>query len=53
MEQTDALLDKGDSELLCGLKDIGVVLAAAWGSNVLGTRSCGSEDVVDEWELIC
>lgn len=51
VEQTDALLNKGDAQLLSGLEDGGVVLAAGGGGNVLDTGAGGTEDVVDEGEL--
>jgi len=35
VEETDALLDESDAELLSGLEDRGVVLATGRGSNVL------------------
>lgn len=51
VEQTDTLLDEGDTQLLGGLEDGGVVLAAGGGGNVLDTGAGGAEDVVDEGEL--
>jgi hypothetical protein len=51
VEQTDGLLNKGDAQLLSGLEDGGVVLAAGRGGNVLDTGAGGAEDVVDEGEL--
>ena len=52
VEQTDTLLDKGNTELLGSLKDRGIVLAAGGSGNVLDTRAGGTEDVVDEGELV-
>lgn len=37
VEETDALLDKGDAQLLGSLEDGGVVLAASGGGDVLDT----------------
>jgi hypothetical protein len=51
VEQTDTLLNEGDSKLLGSLEDGGVVLAAGRGGNVLDTGAGGAEDVVDEGEL--
>lgn len=51
MEKTSALLNKGNAELLRGLEDGDIVLAAAGSSNVLDTRAGGAEDVVDKREL--
>jgi hypothetical protein len=51
VEKTDALLDKGDAELLGCLEDSLVVLGTGWSSDVLHTATAGSENVVDEWEL--
>lgn len=51
VEQTDTLLDEGDAQLLGGLEDRGVVLAAGGGGNVLDTGAGSAEDVVDEGEL--
>lgn len=51
MEQTDTLLNEGNAQLLSGLEDGSVVLAAGGGGNVLDTRAGGAEDVVDEGEL--
>lgn len=51
VEQTDALLNKGDTQLLGGLEDGSVVLAAGGGGNVLDAGAGSAEDVVDEGEL--
>lgn len=51
VEQTDTLLDEGDTQLLGGLEDGGVVLATGGGGNVLNTGAGGAEDVVDKGEL--
>jgi hypothetical protein len=37
VEETNVLLHEGDAQLLGSLKDSAVVLAAAGGSNILGT----------------
>lgn len=52
MEQPDSLLDKHDTQLLGRLENGTVVLAAARGSNVLGSGAGGAEDVVGEGELL-
>ena len=51
VEQTDALLDKGDAQLLGGLEDGSVVLATGGSGNVLDARAGGAEDIVNEGEL--
>lgn len=51
VEQTRALLDKRDTQLLGRLKDRAVVLATAGSGNVLDTGASSTEDVVDEGEL--
>jgi len=51
VEQADTLLDEGDTQLLGGLEDGSVVLAARGGGNVLDTGAGGTENVVDEGEL--
>ena len=51
VEQAHTLLHKGDTHLLGGLEDRGVVLAAGRGGDVLDTRAGSAEDVVDEGEL--
>lgn len=51
VEQTVALLDKDNAELLGGLEHGAVVLAPARGGNVLDAGPGGAEDVVDEGEL--
>ncbi len=51
VEETNILLDKGDTQSLGRLENGTVVLAAAGGGNVLDTGAGGAEDVVDEGEL--
>jgi hypothetical protein len=51
VEKTNALLNKGDTELLRGFEDRCVILASSWCSNVFGTRSSGAVDIVNKWEL--
>lgn len=51
VKEADALLDKGNAELLSCVHNGVVVLGASWCSNVLDTRAVGTEHVVDEWEL--
>jgi hypothetical protein len=51
VEQTDTLLDKGDTQLLGGLENGRVVLATGGGGNVLDTGTGSAEHVVDEGEL--
>jgi hypothetical protein len=51
VEEASALLNKGDTELLRGLKDWNIVLAAGGRCNVSHARPPKSEDVVDEGEL--
>jgi hypothetical protein len=51
MEETDALLNESDAELLSGLKDSRVILTASWRSDILNSRAAGTENIVDEWEL--
>lgn len=52
VEETKALLDKDDAELLGRLEDGRVVLAAAGSGHVLDAGSFHPEDVVDKWELV-
>ena len=52
VEEANALLDKGNAELLSGIHNRIVVLGASWCSDVLDTRAVGTEHVVDEWELL-
>ena len=51
VEEADVLLHKGDAQLLGGVEDGTVVLAAAGGSNVLDARAGRAEDIVNEGEL--
>lgn len=51
VEQTNALLNEDNIELLGGIEDGLVILAPTWSSNVLDSGATSSEDVVDEWEL--
>lgn len=51
VEQTNTLLDEGDTQLLGSLEDGGVILAAGGGGNVLDAGAGSAEDVVDEGEL--
>lgn len=51
VEQTNILLDKGDTQTLGRLDNSAVVLAAAGGGNVLDAGAGRAEDVVDEGEL--
>lgn len=51
VEQTSALFDKDNAELLGGLEDGTVVLATAGSRDVLGAGTGRTEDVVDEGEL--
>ena len=52
VEETSALLDESDAELLRGLEDGAVVLATTGGGNVLNTGAGGAEHIVDEGELL-
>lgn len=52
VEQTNSLLNKDHTQLLGSLEYGGVVLAACRGGDVLDTRAGGTEDVVDEGELL-
>lgn len=51
VEKTNALLNEGDAELLSSLKDRCIILASSWCSDVFGTRSSGTVDVIDEGKL--
>lgn len=51
VEETGALLDEDNAELLRGLKDRAVILATTGGGNVLDTGAGGPENIVDEGEL--
>jgi hypothetical protein len=51
VEQTDTLLNEGDTQLLSSFENGGVILAAGGGGNVLDAGSGSAEDVVDEGEL--
>jgi len=50
VEQPDVLLNERDAELLGGLENCTIVLAACRSSDVLGTTPVRPEDVVDEGE---
>lgn len=52
VEETNALLYKGDAKLLSSLEDGLIVLATSWSGDVLGPGLGGPVDVVDEGELI-
>ncbi len=52
MEQANALLNESDAELLSGFEDGRVILATTRSSNVLGSRSASSVDIIDEGELV-
>lgn len=52
VEETSALLNEDNTKLLGGLEDGAVVLATGGGSDVLDTGASGTEDVVDEGELM-
>ena len=51
MEQPHALLDEHDAELLGGVEDSLVVLAAGGSGDVGGARALSTEDVVCKGEL--
>ena len=51
VEETNALLNERDTELLRGLEYLGVILATAWRGDVFCAGAAGSVDVVDEGEL--
>ena len=50
VEQPDVLLNERDAELLGGLEDGTIILAACRSSDVLGTTPVRPEDIVDEGE---
>jgi hypothetical protein len=52
VEEACVLLNKRDAELLSGLEDGHVVLAAAGSSDVLDARAGGAVDIVNEGELV-
>lgn len=51
VEQTDALLNECDTQLLGRLEYSLVVLTATWCRNVLGSGTSSPVDIIDEWEL--
>jgi hypothetical protein len=51
VEQASTLLDEGDTKLLGGFKHSRIILATSWRSNVLGSRSGSTVNIINEREL--